>query len=281
MRNRAKFILVWFLSAGSTLAHSQTRDDAFSFSRNRRPLPFAGSVADGGGGAISVARLNQVFDAARSSPRVEFTIGPEPELLPRLVGPRRQPGLVVPVPEEPPRAYQRTFRALSQRRDRTDRYDPLILKYSRTHELDPRLVKSIVAAESEFNPEAVSPKHAHGLMQVLVRTAEGMGVRGEALHDPEQNIVAGTAYLETLFRSAWRTFKLGELPYSDAPMWVMQRIIAAYHAGPRAIFGRRGWFRQTRHYVRRVLLFYRSTITDVNRRPAEPRPAQSSAGFFF
>jgi soluble lytic murein transglycosylase-like protein len=173
--------------------------------------------------------------------------------------------LVVPIPVETA-AYRRTFRALLSQPGKTDRYDELIIKYARVYQLDARFLKSIMAAESEFDPRAVSPAGARGLMQVMPTTAEQLGLSAVRLNDPEAGIKAGAAYIQQLFKAAWRLFHLRGVRYTDVPHWVMQRVIAAYHAGPRFLTRDR-WFAATRSYVRKVVLFYQSKVTDL-RRPA-------------
>jgi len=183
--------------------------------------------------------------------------------------------LVVPVPIETA-AYKRTFRALLADPDKTDRYDELIFKYARRNRLDARFVKSIMAAESEFDPGAVSPSGARGLMQVMPRTADNLGVPASKLKDPEGGIKAGTAYLQELFREAWKDYHLEGVRYTDAPPWVLQRVIAAYHSGPKALRSRR-WFSSTRAYVRKVVLYYNSNVTDLRRPRAADRVLPSFA----
>ncbi|MFA6004654.1 MAG: lytic transglycosylase domain-containing protein, partial [Elusimicrobiota bacterium] len=119
----------------------------------------------------------------------------------------------------------------------------------------------IIAAESEFSKGAISPRNARGLMQILPETAAELGFSKGQLHDPAANIHAGTAYLAELYRIAWKKYRLKGVGYRDAPLWVIQRIIASYNAGPRAM-GRNSWMRQTRNYVRKVLLFYRSDVSE-------------------
>ncbi len=147
-------------------------------------------------------------------------------------------------------AYRRLIRRLRDDPARTDRYDSLILRHAERHRLSPRLVKAVIAAESEFHAGALSPKGARGLMQLMPATARGLGVDPRGLHDPEQNIGAGTAYLAGLFRALER----GDKP---APPWRVQRALAAYHAGPRYLRAER-WPAETRLYVRRVLLLHQS-----------------------
>ncbi len=143
-----------------------------------------------------------------------------------------------------------------------DRYDATIRAEAASQGLDPRLVKSVIAAESEFTARAQSPAGAKGLMQVMPETAASVGVPGRLLFDPIANIRAGTRYLAYLFARAWARFHLKGVPYADAPRWLVQRIIAAYNAGPRWI-ARRVAFPGAREYVRRVLLFYRSRVSEV------------------
>lgn len=171
--------------------------------------------------------------------------------------------LVVPIPRETP-AYRRTFRRMLNRLDTTDRYDELIIAYARRYRIDARLVKAVMAAESEFDPNALSPAGARGLMQVMPATAEGLKVPADKLYDPEHGIKAGTGFLAELLRQAWKKFKLKGVRYTDAPEWVIQRVVAAYHAGPRFLTSTR-WFGATRAYVRKVVLFYRSKVTDLRR----------------
>lgn len=214
--------------------------------------------------------------AARSQPRpapgprtppetqaVHFQVGPDPGAALK----KADPPLVVPQPH-PTAAYRRTFSLLLNNPDRTDRYDALILQHAHAYRLDPRLLKAVIAAESEFVTTAVSPKGALGLMQVMPKTAEAMGVPAHKLKVPQWNIRAGAAYLAWLFKAAWKRFKLGGLRYQDAPLWLKQRIIAAYNAGPRFLFRNGGWYNQTKHYVRKVLLFHGSAVTDMGR-PSE------------
>ncbi len=198
---------------------------------------------------------------------------------------------VVSVLKESP-AYRRTFHALLAHPEITDRYDDEILAYSNLHHLDARLVKAIVAAESQFWPGALSPKGARGLMQVMPKTARDLGMAPGQLYGAEDNVMAGTAYLDELYRAAWRAYGLRDLPYEAAPYALRQRIVASYYAGPKAlkrnffselasrkVHGRRLSLRRWRYrremgrritaYVRKVMLFYHSPATDF-RRPAAP-----------
>jgi len=230
------------------------------------------------GGAAAAARLNQLFDQSPARQALsDGAVVAAPRLSEKAPAPasaaadarpaaaRLHQDLVVPVPVETP-AYRHTFKVLLSEPDKTDRYDDLIYKYARRYRLDARFLKSIMAAESEFDTKAVSPSGARGLMQVMPATAEGVGVRARELHDPEQGIKAGAAYIQVLFKAAWRLFHLEGVRYTDVPHWVMQRVIAAYHAGPKFLT-RKHWYASTRAYVRKVVLYYHSKVTDL-RRPA-------------
>lgn len=220
---------------------------------------------------LDVARMSQLFDAARSGLRSLAAPMPRqarqatvPSFIApahRVVEPTRP--LVVAVPPASP-AYRRTFSQLLQRPAHTDQYDDLILKAAYKHHLDARLLKAIIAAESSFSLKALSPKGAQGLMQLMPATAREMGTDPSKLRDPEHNIAAGAAYMANLFQAAWRKYKLKGVRYHDVPQWLVQRIIAAYNAGPRFLF-RDGFYPETRAYVRKVLLFYQSAVTDLRR----------------
>lgn len=120
-------------------------------------------------------------------------------------------------------------------------FDELIHATARENAVDPRLVKSVMLVESAFNPRAVSPKGARGLMQLMPATASAFGVRD--LHDPAQNIAGGTRYLRHL---------LGVYGGN------LEKSLAAYNAGETAV-GRYGGippYPETRLYVHKALTAY-------------------------
>ncbi|MFQ5880843.1 MAG: lytic transglycosylase domain-containing protein [Candidatus Methylomirabilales bacterium] len=110
------------------------------------------------------------------------------------------------------------------------------------HGVDARLVEAIIAVESNFDPWAVSPKGAMGLMQLMPETARRYAVRNP--FDPLQNIAGGIRYLRDLMRRFH-----GDLPH----------VLAAYNAGETAVSRYQGLppYRETREYVRKVLARYR------------------------
>jgi membrane-bound lytic murein transglycosylase F len=82
---------------------------------------------------------------------------------------------------------------------RISEYDDVIKKYAEKMEWPWPLLASVIYQESHFDPEAVSWTGAKGLMQVMPETAEKYGVDTIGLADPEQNIHAGTSYLNWLY----------------------------------------------------------------------------------
>lgn len=122
----------------------------------------------------------------------------------------------------------------------TRAYDELISDAAGSQGLPPALVKAVIAAESNFNPQARSPKGAQGLMQLMPSTAAYMGVTDA--YEVRQNVRAGTRYLARMVER-----------YGD---W--SRALAAYNAGPEAVDRFRGIppYRETQEYVRRVLAYY-------------------------
>jgi len=116
-------------------------------------------------------------------------------------------------------------------------YANFIADYARTHAVATELVASVIAVESNFNPNAVSWRSARGLMQLMPQTAARFGVT--RIFDPQQNIEAGTRYLKELL-----------LRYNGD----LALTLAAYNAGPDrvALYRSVPPYRETRDYVRRV-----------------------------
>ena len=131
---------------------------------------------------------------------------------------------------------------LAQRVRQPSAYDALIDAAAIQNDVDPRLVKSVMLIESGFNPAAISKKGARGLMQLMPEVAAELGVRD--LHDPKQNIDAGTRELSRLLL-AYR----GDLV----------RSLAAYNAGEAAVDKYAGVppYAETQLYVHKALAAYR------------------------
>ncbi len=126
-------------------------------------------------------------------------------------------------------------------------YADIINAECRKYSVAPALVKSIIKTESNFNPYAVSPKGAKGLMQLMPSTALNMGVSD--IFNPEQNIEGGVRY----FRYLLDNFG-GDLELS----------IAAYNCGQGRVI-RNGRcvpdIPETRDYVRKVMKFTQNPVT--------------------
>jgi len=114
----------------------------------------------------------------------------------------------------------------------------LVAEAAERHSLDPALVMAVVGVESGFQAQAVSPKGAQGLMQLMPRTAREMGVADA--FDPAANLDGGSRYLSSLVARYE-----GDLT----------RALAAYNAGMGAVARHGGVppYAETRRYVQKVL----------------------------
>jgi soluble lytic murein transglycosylase-like protein len=128
-------------------------------------------------------------------------------------------------------------------------YDRLIAKIGTRYQVHPGLVKAVIAAESNFQPDAVSRVGAQGLMQLMPATAAELGV--DRPFGVVENIDGGVRYLRMLIDR-----------YGD-----LTRSLAAYNAGPTAVDRYRGVppYRETQAYVKRVLEYYRVYRRDFDR----------------
>ena len=127
---------------------------------------------------------------------------------------------------------------------RTSAFDEHIRAAAQKYGLAPPLVKAVMAAESNFNPTAISGKGATGLMQLMPETARDMYVYD--MLDPAQNIEGGARYLRQLL----------ELFGGD-----LERVLAAYNAGPERVRRSGGAvpaIPETQAYVRKVLGLYKA-----------------------
>ncbi|MBW2123451.1 MAG: lytic transglycosylase domain-containing protein, partial [Deltaproteobacteria bacterium] len=141
---------------------------------------------------------------------------------------------------EPPRATGAQIResdSPSLPRAEPGDFDPLIEEASRRFGVARPLIKAVIKAESDFNPQARSPSGATGLMQLLPSTAKDLGVTD--LYDPRQNVMGGTRYLAMLL-NRYR----GDI----------ESALAAYNWGPGNLERSRGRIpAETKQYVHRVM----------------------------
>lgn len=145
--------------------------------------------------------------------------------------------------------------SVSVRRQADGPLKELIAGAAARHEIDPDFVASVVKAESRFNPKAVSPKGAQGLMQLMPGTAASLGV-GDAF-DAAANIEGGTILLRKLL---------------DQYDGNAQKALAAYNAGPERVkqYGGVPPFRETRDYIVRVIDDYNRKKLQQMRSAATP-----------
>jgi len=135
-----------------------------------------------------------------------------------------------------------TYRGIRRPRLFVNEYEDIITTAAARAEVDPTLVRAIIHAESGFNPRAVSPKGALGLMQLMPEVAKSLGVKNP--YRPEENVGGGCRYLAQLL-----TRYRGDL----------EMALAAYNAGPGAVERHGGVppYSETQEYVKRVLELHR------------------------
>ena len=133
----------------------------------------------------------------------------------------------------------------------------LVFTLAPRYSVDPKLALAVISVESAFNPEAVSPKNARGLMQLIPETAERFGVR--RIFNPVENIKGGLAYLRWLL-----AFFKGDVAL----------VAAAYNAGERAVEKYRGIppYAKTRRYVRKITSIYTKASHPYAHDVVEPSP---------
>jgi Transglycosylase SLT domain/Domain of unknown function (DUF4124) len=141
--------------------------------------------------------------------------------------------------------------------------EPHIQAAATRYRIPTPLVRAIIQVESNFNPNAVSPKGASGLMQLMPATASDMYVKD--IFDVGDNIEGGVRYLRVL----------ANLYDGD-----MTKMVAAYNAGPEAVRkygGRVPPYAETQAYVRKVLQLYFHYKERERLATNEPRETDSDA----
>jgi soluble lytic murein transglycosylase-like protein len=147
-------------------------------------------------------------------------------------------------------------------------FGDLIRAAAKRYSVDADLITSVIAAESNFDPKAISRRNARGLMQLLPTTAKRLGVKN--IFDPQENIDAGAHYLSDLL-----------LLYKND----LALTLAAYNAGPERVqrYGQRvPPFAETISYVQRVKQTYNQRKSGISTEKAKllgtpiPAPTQTA-----
>lgn len=143
------------------------------------------------------------------------------------------------IPLEQPQKFKPVTMPISRiKNDKIlSQYGEIISKAAEKHDLDPSLIISVIKAESDGNPDAISQAGAKGLMQLIDSTATELGVTDS--FDPEENIMAGSRYLKDMLN------RFGD----------MRTALAAYNAGPGNVMRYNGMppFEETQKYVDKVI----------------------------
>ena len=190
-----------------------------AFSRLANPTPVAPN-------AVAVDEVGgQAPPAILSQPEVE----------------RKNPGETLPVTVREGTGQSPRLPAQIANLVKRQNLEMVIEKYAQQYGVDQDLVWAVIRQESGFNPHAVSPKGAMGLMQLMPGTAAMLGVSDA--FDVEQNIAGGIKYLERCLSQFNQDVCLA---------------LAAYNAGPDNVVKYQGCppFPETRHYVASVLKAY-------------------------
>ncbi len=128
------------------------------------------------------------------------------------------------------------------------KYAPLVNRVAQRYKVEAALIHAVISAESAYDPRAVSPRGASGLMQLMPDTAGQYGVAN--IYDPRENVIAGTKHLRYLMKVFDNDIELA---------------LAAYNAGHNTVlkYGAIPPFPETRNYVPRVLGYYRKYRAEI------------------
>jgi soluble lytic murein transglycosylase-like protein len=183
---------------------------------------------------------------------------------PASAAPSASPAAVAGVDAATTETFRQSARFIrTSTQSNVKRFEPIIERTAKAHRLDPALIKAVVAVESSFQPDAVSPKGARGLMQVIPDTAERYGVVGDRkqsaaqkLLDPATNLRVGIAHLSNLMSMFAANLELA---------------LAAYNAGEGAVLKyakKIPPYPETQEYVKLVKQFYAGFLPPSKAQPA-------------
>lgn len=130
-----------------------------------------------------------------------------------------------------------------------NRYDHIIRDASDAYGIRFELVKAMIQAESNFDPNAISKAGAIGLMQIMPANLEEFNLSDP--FDPRENVMAGTRYVKHLMKRFDSDLSL---------------TLAAYNAGPGAVIKHQSIppYPETENYVKKVLTYYNNYINQYN-----------------
>lgn len=203
---------------------------------------------------FSLAATQGHAEAQKMLETIDMTTTQLPPCVLQAVLPEKAPRLVVVVEGSKAGNIDRYVEGLPEQKRWVVE---LVETLSSWYRVDPKLILSIITAESNFEPKAKSPKAAMGLMQLIPETAERFNVRNE--YDATQNIKGGLSYLRWLL-----SYYRGDVTLA----------VAAYNAGEKAVDRYKGVppYAETRQYVKRVMELYERTTHPFDERITDPSP---------
>ncbi|HEY7412989.1 MAG TPA: lytic transglycosylase domain-containing protein [Vicinamibacteria bacterium] len=138
--------------------------------------------------------------------------------------------------------------------------DAIIQEAALLNGISAELIRAVIQTESQFDPDAVSPVGAQGLMQLMPRTASWLGVKDPT--DPRENVLAGTKYLSQLL---------------DRFNGNVALALAGYNAGPTVVARHKGIppYGETRGYVRKIHQLVKDTTSAFHLPKPAPPPRRA------